>query len=61
MASFRDGFNDPVALREQGQIVVEVAGGDERGECGIEEGGGFGFGESGHGLPRSFTFWREIQ
>ena len=29
---FGDGFNDPVAFREAGQIFVEVAGGDEANE-----------------------------
>ena len=28
---FGDGFDDPIALGEFGQVVVEVAGGDERG------------------------------
>ena len=27
---FGDGFNDPIALREPGQVIVEVAGRDER-------------------------------
>ena len=40
---FGDGFNDPVAAGEFGQIVVEVAGSDERGEGWLKEGGGFGF------------------
>ena len=42
---FGDGFNDPVALGEFGQVVVEVAGSDEGGERRLEEGGGLGFGE----------------
>ncbi len=41
-----DGFNDPVAVGELGQIVVEVAGGDERGLRRLIEGRGLGFGES---------------
>ncbi len=40
---FGDGFDDPVAVGELGQIVVEVAGSDERGEGGLKEGGGLGF------------------
>ena len=42
---FGDGFDDPIALGELGQIVVEVAGSDQRGERGLEECGGLGFGE----------------
>ena len=29
---FGDGFNDPIALGEFGQVVVEVAGSDEAGK-----------------------------
>ena len=35
---FGDGFNDPVAAGELGQVVVEVAGSDEAGQGGLEEG-----------------------
>ena len=38
-----DGFNDPVAAGELGQIVVKVAGSDERGAGWLKEGGRFGF------------------
>ena len=34
---FGDGFNDPVALGELGQIVVEVAGSDEADEGWLKE------------------------
>ena len=40
-----DGFDDPVALGELGQVVVEGAGSDEAAQRGLEEGGGLGFGE----------------
>ena len=60
---FGDSFNDPVAPGEFGQVVVEVAGSDERGERGLKEGGGLGFGESVEGraaaAPR--CLWREIE
>ena len=49
---FGDGFDDPVALGEFGQIVVEGAGGDERGERRLKKGGGLGFGEGGEVAPR---------
>ncbi len=38
---FSDGFDDPVAGGELGEVVVEVAGGDAGGVGGIVEGGGF--------------------
>ena len=47
---FGDGLDDPVALGEFGQIVVEVAGSDERGARGFIEGSGFGFGEGVEGV-----------
>ena len=37
---FGDGFDDPIAIADVSQIVVETAGGQERGGIGREEGPG---------------------
>ena len=47
---FGDGFDDPVAVFEFGQVVVEIADGDAVCEVGRGEGGGFGFLQSFEGL-----------
>ena len=40
---FGDGFDDPIGFGAPGEIVVEIADGDARGDRGREEGGGAGF------------------
>src|ERR1039458_9479231 len=63
---FGDSFDDPVALREFGKVVVERAGSDERGARRVEKSCGLGFCErieSGES-ERTFrgpSFWSKIE
>ncbi len=63
---FGDSFDDPVALRELGQIVVEVAGSDEPDERRLKECCRLGFCESVEGSLRERTpgasrLWRKVE
>jgi hypothetical protein len=40
---FGDGFDDPVAVFDLREVVIEAAGGDQAGGFGNEEGGGAAF------------------
>ena len=62
---FGNGFDDPIALGEGGEIAVEIAGRDEGDGLRVVEGGGLGFGQGGEGGPRkalrAFTFWGKVE
>ena len=56
-----DGFDDPVAVGDEGEVVVEVAEGDEAGGVGGEEGRGLGFLQAVEGGEDEFValgLWR---
>ena len=63
---FGHGLDDPIASSEPGQVVLEVAGGDERGERRLVEGSRFGLGQGGErGFRQAVLIalagWNEIE
>ena len=63
---FSHGLDNPVAPGEPGQIVLEVAGGDERGKRRLVEGSRFGLGQGGERSLRqtvliALSGWNKIE
>ena len=63
---FGDGFDDPIALREPGQVIVESARRDQAAERRFKEGRGFRLGkcferDEGKRPLRGLILWRKVE